>query len=340
MLIIHYVRTSIRPLSDSGDTETVKKLEKLETLVKSQEKRIRALETGPQEGVGLEGESLADTDANVMEYIEKHPNVTKQDVVDHFKGEMARVPVFKTIDRLVRYGIIDDNLDPKNRQVHRLSLNKNSIFYSVLQELFHFHNSFLKLLEKIQQRDKEKDEKMFPPTPEILSEFLEIMAQAHLVLDDMLKSYIVRYTEVWPQKFQGRKDVVNKLLAIVLNEVTMLRDYLPRIPVENIDYVKDALLIAKLQGTEQLKSYVTEAEKFGLTKEMEPVLDSLWEVNKEIQAYAYPEPRLYSWKEFEYYKDDWRKLLDLTKKHPDQTLFKLKIPTAGLLNKPIELLLK
>lgn len=70
-------------------------------------------------------------------------------------------------------------------------------------------------------------------------------------------------------------------------------------------------------------------------------MDSLWEVNKEIQAYAYPEPRLYGWKgEFEYYKDDWRKLLELTKKHPDQTLFKLKIPTAGLLNKPIELFLK
>ena len=29
--------------------------------------------------------------------------------------------------------------------------------------------------------------------------------------------------------------------------------------------------------------------------------------------------------------------LELTKKHPDQTLFKLKIPMAGLLNKPIEI---
>ena len=67
---------------------------------------------------------------NVMEYIDNHPNVTKQDVVDHFKGEMARVPVFKTIDRLVRYGIIDDNLDPKNRQVHRFELTKT--VYSLL----------------------------------------------------------------------------------------------------------------------------------------------------------------------------------------------------------------
>ena len=244
-------------MSDSaGDTDTLKKLERLETLVKSQEKRIRALETGSQEGVGLEGssgESLTDADGNVMEYIEKHPNVTKQDVVDHFKGEMARVPVFKTIDRLVRYGIIDDNLDSKNRQVHRLSINKNSIFYSVLQELFDFHNSFLRLIDKIKQ--KEKDEKMYPPTPDTFSEYFEIMAQAHVVLETMLKSYVVRYTEIWPQKFQGRKDVVNKLLMIVLNEVMMLRDYLPTIPVENIEYARDVLLIAKLQGTERSERF-------------------------------------------------------------------------------------
>ena len=74
---------------------------------------------------------------------------------------------------------------------------------------------------------------------------------------------------------------------------------------------------------------------------MDPVLDSLWEINKEIQGYAYPEPRLFSWKEFEYYKDDWRKLLALTKKHPKDSLYeKKKMPIDGLLNKPIELLLK
>ena len=63
-----------------------------------------------------------------MEYIIKNANVTKQGVVDHFKGEMARVPVFNTIDRLVRYGIIEDNLDPKNRQTHRLRPNEKSAF--------------------------------------------------------------------------------------------------------------------------------------------------------------------------------------------------------------------
>jgi hypothetical protein len=327
-------------LSDSDSSDVLKKLEKLEILVKSQEQRIRTLETRPQEGVELGDGDLSEQEKKVMGYIAVNPNVTKQDVVDHFKGEMARVPVFNTIDRLVRYGIIEDNLDTKNRQVHRLSLNDNSVFYSVLQEFTKFERSFGALTRKIKQKGEEI--RPYNPNPNNLKEYKEVMMEAHKVLETMLQSYIVRYTEVWPKKFHDRKDVLNKLLAIVLNRITGLREYLPTINVENkIEYLGDVLLIAKLDGTRRLEDFVTSSEKYGLTKEMDAVLDSLWEINKEIQGYAYPEPRLFSWKEFEYGKDDWRKLLELTKKYPDQTLRKSrKWPIAGLLNKPIELLLK
>jgi hypothetical protein len=40
-----------------------------------------------------------------------------------------------------------------------------------------------------------------------------------------------------------------------------------------------------------------------LTSEMEPVLDALWNINKEVQEYAYPEPRIFKWNEFEYGKE-------------------------------------
>jgi hypothetical protein len=330
-----YTDAHIRPLSDPESSDVLKKLEKLEILVKSQEQRIRALETRPQEGVELGDGDLSEQEKKIMGYIVVNPNVTKQDVVDHFKGEMARVPVFNTIDSLVRYGIIEDNLDTKNRQVHRLSLNNDSIFYSVLQELTQFDKTFRTLTRKI----KQKGDEIYPSKPDDFKDYSEVMIQAHLVLDSMLESYTIRYTHVWPKKFHDRKDVLNKLLAIVFNRITRIREYLPTIPVENIEYLDDVLLVAKLQRTEELKKFVAMSDKYGLNKEMEPVLDSLWEINKEIQGYAYPEPRLFSW-EFEYYKDDWRKLLALTRKHPDQTLSKKKWPMDGLLNKPIELLLK
>jgi hypothetical protein len=336
-------------LSDSGSSrDTLEKLEKLEdqiaelvSLNKSHEVRIRELESGGEGGSeGGGGQTwdvdLTDQETRVMNYIAANPNATKQDVVDHLKGVMARVPVFNTIDSLVRYGIIEDNPDSKNRQVHRLSLNNDSIFFSVLQELAQFEESFRNLVRKI----KQKGEEIYASKPDHpKDEYFEVMTQAHLVFDDMLRSYMIRYVEEWPKKFHNRRDVSNKLLGIVLSRASKIREHLPEITVENMKYLRDVLLIWKLQGTEHLQSFVTESKKFGLTQEMEPVLDSLWEINKEIQGYAYPEPRLFSW-DFQYYKDDWRKLLELTKKHPDQTLSKKKMPIYGLLNKPIDIMLK
>ena len=343
-----YIATTIQILplskSDSGDT-LGEKLEKLESVIKSQEERIRALEGQPRKRIRRAStpsptidDNLSEPELKVMSYILNHPDATKQDVVDHFKGEMARVSVFYTVDSLVRYGIVEDNLDPQNRQAHRLSINKASIFLSVLQELDQFEKSLLAFTRKLEQ----KGEEIYASNPRRLKpEYYDVMMQSHIVFYNMLQSYMIRYVEVWPKKFHDRKDVLNKLFAIILSRVTKVREHLPEIPVEHIDLLRDYILIAKLQGTEHLKSFVADSEKFGLTKEMEPVLDSLWNINREIQAYAYPEPRLYSWQGFEYGKDDWRKLLELSKKHPDDTLSKRKaLPTVGLLNKPIEMFLK
>jgi len=320
--------------------ENVEKLQSqiggLVSLTKSQEQRIRALEleSKPLEGVGLDGD-LTGQERKVMQFISANPDVTKQDIVDHFKGEMARVPVFNTIDSLVRYGIIEDNLDPKNRQVHRLSANKSSIFLSVLQELDQFEKSFPNLLQKIMQSAKET----FGSQPDSLQD--NPLMQPYQLFDNMLRSYVFRYTYVWPAKFQDRRDVLNKLLGIVLSRVSKIRETIPKIPVEQFDYFSEAFLVTKIQGTEFLKSFVSAAERFGLTKEIEPVLDSLWNINKEIQGYAYPEPRLFSWQGFEYGKDDWRKLLSVAEKHPDETLVKKrKIAIEGLLDKPVDVMLK
>ena len=90
-------------------------------------------------------------------------------------------------------------------------------------------------------------------------------------------------------------------------------------------------MIFRLKGTEYLKSFHDESKRLGLAEEMESVLDALWYINTDVQIYAYPEPRLFSWKEFEYYKDDWRKLLEVAKKHSEESLFSeiLTVASSG-----------
>ena len=279
--------------------------------------------------------NLTDHELKVMSYVLYHPNLTKQDVVDHFRGEISRITVFNTIDNLVRYGIIKDTLDPKNRQTHRLEVDKASTFFTVLLELTQFGKSFRRLVDKIKQRT----DRLPVPSPNRLpDEYFELSILAYRLFENMLQSYITRYIGIWPREFQSKKDVLNKLILIVFNRIASWKEQLPKIDVEGIDYYGDQFMIFRLKGTEYLKSFHDESKRLGLAEEMESVLDALWYINTDVQIYAYPEPRLFSWKEFEYYKDRWRKLLEVAKKHPEESLFTMrKMPLDGLLNKPIEI---
>jgi hypothetical protein len=139
---------------------------------------------------------------------------------------------------------------------------------------------------------------------------------------------------VWPNRIKD-KDVLRRLVAIIFVRITNLILYhIPKVRVEDIDYHRELYMILKLHGTGRLRDFFTFAEKFGLEKEVDPVLDDIWNINKEVQRYAYPEPYLWSWGEFKYGKDGWRKLLKLVHEHGDQTIDKNPaIPIDGLFNK-------
>jgi hypothetical protein len=109
---------------------------------------------------------------------------------------------------------------------------------------------------------------------------------------------------------------------------------IPKIVVEETDYAIDQYMISKLMGTVHIKFLADFSKKFGLENEINGVLDDLWDINKDVQQYAYPEPRLFFWDGFEYGKDGWRKLMEVVNRHGGQTLFDMKeMPIDGLLNK-------
>ena len=177
----------------------------------------------------------------------------------------------------------------------------------------------MKLVDKI----KQKTDRLYVPSPNRLpDEYFELSILAYRLFENMLQSYITRYIGIWPREFQNKKDVLNKLILIVFNRIASWKEQLPKIDVEGTDYYGDQFMIFRLKGTEYLKSFHDESKRLGLTEEMESVLDAIWMINLDVQIYAYPEPRLFSWKEFEYYEDDWRKLLEVAKKHPEEGLFK------------------
>jgi hypothetical protein len=130
--------------------------------------------------------------------------------------------------------------------------------------------------------------------------------------------------------------MIKKLNTTVFALISDMQKHLPIIEVKGRgDFLMDACTIYRLSGTVYLRKYIGLFEKFDLKEELKPVVDATWNINREIQKYAYPEPRLFNW-DFKYGVDGWDKLLSLQKEHPDQTITnisKFKVDTI-LNNKP------
>lgn len=94
--------------------------------------------------------------------------------------------------------------------------------------------------------------------------------------------------------------------------------------------------------TNRLKRCIDAYGKLNMEKLVEPVIDSLWKVQKYgsrqqggLLPYIYPEPKIYKWP-FSYgpgpQSDDWRKLLYLQKQHPEETYENYLRNTFKILN--------
>jgi hypothetical protein len=55
-----------------------------------------------------------------------------------------------------------------------------------------------------------------------------------------------------------------------------------------------------------------------MEKQVEQILDLIWKFNEDIQKFLFPEIEHYKW-DFKHDVDDWRKLLEIYEKNPDQT---------------------
>jgi hypothetical protein len=65
--------------------------------------------------------------------------------------------------------------------------------------------------------------------------------------------------------------------------------------------------------------------EMGLGKQTEEISDLLWEFNRDILKFLFPEIELYKW-DFKYGVDNWRTLLEIYENNSDQTLQLLHSP--------------
>lgn len=223
----------------------------------------------------------------VMNFIRYNQGCKAQDIVDGMRRDLSRVPIFDTLRDLVKEGAVTDKTI--NRREHRYFLNDDNLLVSIPAELDQFKDYFFKLIDEVNRRSDTKIKEHDKKYPEQLR---EPMMKRSRLLYSLLSLYqqlvgmcVLRSLSIWPKKIRN-KEAINKLYTEVFNRLQEIQLKLTSELFAPSDEFR--LYDIAVENLFELKppELYTVARSFyiiGVDKQIESVLDSLWEIsNKSI----------------------------------------------------------
>lgn len=126
---------------------------------------------------------------------------------------------------------------------------------------------------------------------------------------------------LWPNEIKDKHvlaELYNKVFTKIADMRRMMYQALSSFHGGQFNQRFTNYAMNKIYATDNLLKHINVFKNSGLEKEIEPLLDSTWNIYKECIDRAFPEPLMYQWN-FDYNKDDWKKILEIHTQHPDQT---------------------
>ena len=263
----------------------------------------------------------------VRDFIRDHKGCNKQAVIEGLQDNISKKTVYKVIERMKVEGQLEEvNVGKSNKRCKLFLQFDNPLVYIPL-ELEEFEKSFLTIF--IKAREKVGDSLKEIAFEEVAkkyhwnvgksSELLTTVERDQLlssllsIFYRMVDSYLFRSIRVWPIQIQD-KIVLNKIYEIVFRKIANMLKKIAEIDEEDISPLltsrNEYIITKRLGGVDSLMEYRGLFTKYGMKRDIEAVIDSLWMIDKDIQQYAYKEPKALQFK-FRYGIDGWRDLLDL-----------------------------
>lgn len=229
------------------------------------------------------------------------------------------------------------NDKPNKHNTKHLYINNESLYLLVLEQLGNFQKSFFSYLGKLMQQYNESYMyiKVLSSIKQPYDDLLEKLKTTHSTIMELVLTFyeiVDVYTFysilVWPIDIQD-KDSLKKLISSVFSRIVDIQiqmvESVRSLKVDKFNPLKTMpdsnnwpAISARIYSTEKLVRHLDQFKKSNMTEDGELLLDLIWKIKKDVKKKAYPEPAEYGW-DFDYQKDDWRKLLQLQKEHPDQT---------------------
>jgi hypothetical protein len=128
----------------------------------------------------------------------------------------------------------------------------------------------------------------------------------------MIDSILLQSLIVWPEKIKDKRTLEKLLVSVFLKIADMILKYSKK--HRDADFWKlrqDLEIHKRLRGAGSLLYFQAIYEDAGMKQEIDDIIDSLWNIDKEIRHLAYKEKEMWGLDFNE--DDDWRKLLLLIK---------------------------
>jgi hypothetical protein len=272
---------------------------------------------------GEKGQSLDNNEKTVLDHMQKHPGSTKQETVDGLNGILSRVTIFETIKKLRGYDMIYLEKDKPNSQVHKLYVKDDSLIISLVHDLDVFEKEYFSLLKMLKERFKNEFNKFSEVDVQKKDKWVGFSLLFHMLTmyEDMIQIYLLHSLKTWPQKTRNNTELLRRLYTTLFSRLAGIQlkllnsmpdrsppfTSLPSLALNNF-ILRFYALPAHIQP-DVLEYY----KKYGLSMQLESVIDIMWEVSNDFFTLLYGNFTQYGVNKI----SDWRELLELKKRHPD-----------------------
>lgn len=256
----------------------------------------------------------------IKDFVELHQGCSPDQCSNGLEREMARSTFFGHLSELKHDGVIIEQY--ANKRDKKLFLNKSNILVSTEKKLEEFDKAFSPLLKETEKKILGSDiaraisklpDSPIDPSQVHSPEQIDQLSHVRLaIFFRMIDSILLQSLIVWPKKIED-KDTLKKLYVSVFLKISdMVSEYSERHELKTTWKIAQGLeIFNRLKGTLTLLEFREIYENVGMKQKIDAVIDSLWDIDKEIMPFAYKEKEYYGldWKESE----GWRKLLALVK---------------------------
>lgn len=265
----------------------------------------------------------------ITDYISTNPGCNQQDIVRNFEGKISRQTVLNVVDELEEDDIIYYVTENENSRDHKFYVRDNNILVLVSKELEEFDKNFFSAITNVKNRFdklylKARREHIMSETKEqnleVFKPLLDAISQLVETFYEVVDVYLLRCILKWPQTVK-RADIIKKLYSILFSKISDMQFRMSKIlsstKAGDFYRVTQLSVYRRIYATSNFQRHFDEFKSAGIN-EIEPLLDSIWKIYRDFRQISFPEPAIYKW-DFNYEKDDWKKILDLQRKHPEHT---------------------